>query len=916
MKKAFLTLFLLIAFPVVASHIVGGEFELLHISGSRYRLNLIYYFDKNNGFKNPDGSQSEPELVDPNLTAHIYQKSNNALIRSVLLPFLSKSRVSYTQPSCSKGEIVTDKLIYSAEIELSSTTFNDPEGYYVSWQRCCRNYAIDNIYSPPQPNPPVLTTDRTKYAGQTFYLEFPPVTKDGLPFINSSPKLFPPLNDYACSFKPYYVDFAGVDDDKDSLVYSLITPLTTISNQAVPPSAPTPYPEVLWKSPFSLTNLINGSPDLRITKDGLLTCTARIQGLFVFAVKVDEFRKGLKIGESRRDFQMLVVDCPVASPPQITGKKLTDGDFKYSKNMSVSFDNTVADGDRCINVRVSDLDSTKPDQNFTENIGIRIVGLNFKNPNLNQVLPAVTTATLTNGSTKDFTICFPQCPYINGPYQVGIIAYDDACSLPLLDTLKIIVNVEPPPNARARFTKPSTKLVTQSIDEGSGIYSWDIEGVDADNDDLLLSFTTDGFVLAERGFTLAPIVQQPGLLRTRLTWDPKCEVYDFTKKNRFKFKFLLDDIDKPCNLNLPDTLLFDLRITNFPKNSDPTISTEGLAAPASARKIKIEHKVFDQVNFKVKGSDVDNDFLVLSGKGVGFDLSDYGITFPQVSGKGNIFSNFLWNIKCDKIDLKKKDTYTFQFIVLDNMNKCHFYKTDTVEVEINLKTPDNAKPSLTAYDLAKKSITNSSPEYILGQPIEFNLLGLDADLLPAKDNLMLKLIDAKGAVTPTGFTFSDIKGVSGLQSLFSWSPDCSIFKDGVYANNYTFRFSLSDDRCLNAKADTIAINLKISDVNGSEKAVYLPNVFTPNGDTFNDYFALEGIESKEGFNFDELVALPKENCVQHFESVKIFNRWGDLVFESTDRKFRWHAPQESAGVYYYVVKYNNKEYKSPLSVRY
>ena len=54
---------------------------------------------------------------------------------------------------------------------------------------------------------------------------FPRSLKTDNHFINSSPRLFPPLNDYACPRKPYYVDFAGVDDDGDSLVYSLVTPL-------------------------------------------------------------------------------------------------------------------------------------------------------------------------------------------------------------------------------------------------------------------------------------------------------------------------------------------------------------------------------------------------------------------------------------------------------------------------------------------------------------------------------------------------------------------------------------------------------------------------------------------------------------------------------------------------------------------
>jgi hypothetical protein len=910
MKKIFLTLFLLIAFPVLATHIVGGEFELVHISGNSYKLNMILYFDKKNG---------DPGAKDPNATVGIYRKSDNFRMATYTLPLVSETEVQYAQPACSDGSIQTTKIVYSLDIFLSPSLYTDPTGYYVSWERCCRNYSILNIYSPEPPPPPTLTSDPTKYAGQTFYLEFPAVVKDGKPFIDSTPRLFPPLSDYACPYKPYYVDFGGIDNDGDSLVYSMVTPLSTKTSQAGPPSLSKPYPEVLWRPPFSLNNIINGIRDLKISKDGLLTCTpAAIQGLFVFAIKVEEFRKGEKIGESRRDFQLFVVDkCPVASPPVIAGKKLSEIEFGYTRNMNVAFANSVPDGSRCIQVRVSDLDSTKPDQNFTENIGIRVVGLNFKSPNLNQILPAETTAVLKNGSTADFQICFPQCPYINGPYQVGIIAFDDACTLPLSDTLKVVVNVQPPTNDRARFVKPTSKKITEVVREGD-FRSWDIEGVDVDGDDLSLLYTTNAFKLEDYGFSLSPYTPQPGSIKTQLTWDPKCDVYPFFKQSNFRLRFLLDDNDLPCKLNPPDTLLFDLTFQEFPKNSPPTISTSGLGASPTARKISVQRKIFDQLNFTVSGNDVDNDFLVLSGKGQGFNMNDYGITFSTATGNGNVANNFNWNIKCDKLDLAKKDKYTFQFIVVDNLNKCKFYKADTVDVEVKISKPDNAKPIVTALTTGLQNVSNGNLNFVLGESIEINLLGSDADVIPTKDSLQLNLISATGDLKPEGYTFKNVKGISGLQSLFSWVPDCSIFKNSVYTNNYSFKFNILDNRCLNAKGDTITIDMKISDVNGTDEKFKLPNVFTPNNDQYNDYFALEGIDPSptEGINLDALVNLPKDNCVQQFQSVKIFNRWGDLVFESTDRKFRWYASQESTGVYYYVVKYNNREYKSPLSVRF
>jgi hypothetical protein len=184
MKKLLIGCIFFAVLPVYASHIVGGELELLHIDGFMYRLNLVYYFDVlHNDFKDANGNPIPPEVEEPTLTVTFFQKSNNNLIRDLVLTFLSRVRVSYTQPSCTSQLMVTDKLIYTAVIELSPDTFGDPGGYYVSWQRCCRNYQITNIYSQP--------IGGGIYAGQTFYLEFPAVIKDGQPFVNSLPIFFP-----------------------------------------------------------------------------------------------------------------------------------------------------------------------------------------------------------------------------------------------------------------------------------------------------------------------------------------------------------------------------------------------------------------------------------------------------------------------------------------------------------------------------------------------------------------------------------------------------------------------------------------------------------------------------------------------------------------------------------------------------
>ncbi|MBK7212563.1 MAG: gliding motility-associated C-terminal domain-containing protein [Bacteroidales bacterium] len=83
-------------------------------------------------------------------------------------------------------------------------------------------------------------------------------------------------------------------------------------------------------------------------------------------------------------------------------------------------------------------------------------------------------------------------------------------------------------------------------------------------------------------------------------------------------------------------------------------------------------------------------------------------------------------------------------------------------------------------------------------------------------------------------------------------------------------------------SDTICID---SDTCGNYK---LPNFFTPNSDTYNDYFVPFPFTSVEKIDLE------------------IYNRWGTLVFKTEDPQVKWDGKilgtnQPAAdGVYYYV----------------
>jgi len=886
---------------------VGGEFELRYISGINYRLDLIWYFDVKN---NPGRI---PEQQEPTITVSIFRKFDNFRMNTVTLSFPVKTSVGYTQLDCARGEVVTDKLVYTSIIQLSPSVYDHPDGYYISWERCCRNYTITNIFSED------TQAGGINYAGQTFYLEFPPVVKNGLPFINNSPRLFPPLNDFACPFIPYYVDFAGIDDDGDSLVYSMVTPLNTITQDALPPSGvprPGPYPPVQWKPGFGLNNIVNGVTNLEISSDGFLTVTPATQGLYVFAVKCEEFRDGVKIGEVRRDFQMLVVEaggCPFPAKPSIEGKGPTDPVFSTTGRLTVSYANTVPIEDRCFEVKINDPSTLRPDDGNMENIKIKAIALDFKR-NISEVLPTLTTSTILNGDEAFFQICFPQsCPYKEGgTFKIGIVASDDACALPLTDTLYVTVTIEPPPNIEPQFNNPGgIEKITETLQEGDAQTSWPVQVVDADGDVLTYKLVPVGFKLEDVGmtFTAPANGQQAGPVNKTLTWDPKCDVYDFTKKTNFVLYFIVDDNDQ-CLFNHADTTVFDLTI-DLPGNNDPVIDNSLFA---NADTIEVTGKIYGEpIVIDITGTDLDtDDVIVLRGSGDGFNPSTYGASFPKKSGNGTLQSVFQWELNCNTINLEDKSDFDYYLMVVDSTNKCGFYKADTLLVRVHVEPPDNIDPELLMEsENPDQPITDGAIIAILGSPVELTLTGTDGDLAP-KDLLNLALVYQDGNVPPTGFVFTPKEGIGPLQASFTWNPDCSIFENEMYENTYTFKFVLTDNRCFNPQQDSITVHITVKDVDGSDEEFLPPNVFTPNDDNKNDFFAM--VQETSPGVFESI--LPSDNCVGEFIGINIYNRWGKQIYQSADRDFRWYGNDMPVGVYYYYLRYTNKSYKGTVTLRY
>ena len=83
--------------------------------------------------------------------------------------------------------------------------------------------------------------------------------------------------------------------------------VSTCPNLPVPP----PFTTVTWNAPtYGLSNVLGGVPLAVDPITGQLTAVPNTLGYFVFGIKCKEYRNGVLISETLRDFQLIVKPCP------------------------------------------------------------------------------------------------------------------------------------------------------------------------------------------------------------------------------------------------------------------------------------------------------------------------------------------------------------------------------------------------------------------------------------------------------------------------------------------------------------------------------------------------------------------------------------------------------------------------------
>ncbi|MBL0314610.1 MAG: PKD domain-containing protein [Flavobacteriales bacterium] len=291
MRQIFVVLILVSAtFSLNASHIIGGSIHYEIISGNDYEVTLTLYRDCSSSTEYDDPASIGVFNSAGTLVYNLEIDFHDSIVSSV-------ETESYNACFMAPLGLCVEEAIYVGTVSLPPIA----GGYTLTYQRCCRNFSIVNVPT---------GTD----VGITLTTDIPGTE---LTTINANPEFatHPPL--VVCLNAPFVFDHSAFDVDGDQLVYEFCEPLNTnVSGSYInPPGAP-PYNGLSYNAGYSSVYPIDASPAFTIDPaTGLITGTPTSLGQYVFGVCIHEYRNGILINTTNRDFQLNVTTCdPVDSP--------------------------------------------------------------------------------------------------------------------------------------------------------------------------------------------------------------------------------------------------------------------------------------------------------------------------------------------------------------------------------------------------------------------------------------------------------------------------------------------------------------------------------------------------------------------------------------------------------------------------
>lgn len=182
---------------------------------------------------------------------------------------------------------------------------------------------------------------------------------------------------------------------------------------------------------------------------------------------------------------------------------------------------------------------------------------------------------------------------------------------------------------------------------------------------------------------------------------------------------------------------------------------------------------------------------------------------------------------------------------------------------------------------------------------------------------------------PKGFPFPDVQIISDPDTAFIQNPTVlftyeNLSEDSLDVEIINHSWDFGDEETsivgeathVFERSAVFTVTLRITTSDGCDTTytremvvcpvnLFIPNVITPNGDGYNDYFMIKDDPSATGDD-SESKSAPSDylELGRYYERTElvIFNRWGRVVYQSNNYQNDWDGGNLPDGTYFYVLK--------------
>ena len=193
-----------------------------------------------------------------------------------------------------------------------------------------------------------------------------------------------------------------------------------------------------------------------------------------------------------------------------------------------------------------------------------------------------------------------------------------------------------------------------------------------------------------------------------------------------------------------------------------------------------------------------------------------------------------------------------------NQSPTHTFDAGVFDISLDVETQDGCKASLTV------------PKLIQAYPKPVASFNANPAVTTI-DDPTIDFVDLSTGGLNYSWSFGDPNSPDNTSSLTS--PSHTYSMEGSYG---VWLVVTSDQGCVDSVRKEVIVVVD---------EITIPNVITPNGDGYNDVFYIENIDRVE------------------YSNLRIYNRWGKLIYEKENYQNDWDGDNAADGVYYFILDY-------------